>query len=96
MWPPATGPSMTNPSTRPLALRTIIFASESDEMMGRNFGRFSFGGSPSQCSRGSNVNVSVRPRSSPSTSSFRLAGRPSAKASSAPGISRGMPAPMRT
>ena len=39
LWPPAVGPSMTKPSTRPLALRASMVARLLEAMMGRKKGR---------------------------------------------------------
>ena len=99
LWPPAVGPSMTRPSTRPLARRSMVVARVLEETMARKRGPGQTRAGPLGVVGGIEVHhgVFALARTAPVTESLYSAGcvRP-AKASSTPGMWSGMPAPIST
>ena len=96
LWPPAVGPSMMKPSTRPFALRWSVSASVFDAMIGRNRGRFSAGAAPSIQSAGEKRIAVSSPSTEPVIASGYSAASWRTNRSRMPGTRIGIPAPIRT
>ncbi len=98
LWPPAVGPSTTNPSTFPLARRSSVAASVCDETIATNRGRISGVSGPSAYSAGSSrmIASSPCPATAPVTDSLYSASHCATSASRTPGMCSGIPAPIST